>query len=240
MTAAPTVPIRLLIADDQALVRGALGALLDLEPDLEVQGLAADGAEALRLAEELQPDVCLMDIQMPGVDGVEATKRIRAASPQTRVLVVTTFARPGYLRAALDAGASGFVVKDTPAEELAAAVRRVHAGLRVLDPKLAEESLFEGANPLSDRRVPRHRPRLRAAAGRRRTIRGGHRGGGLPVGGHGAQPPLRRDRQDRRREPGAGGADRVRQGLALTPLARVGGRAYCEGRRVTEPDRRSA
>lgn len=151
MTAAPTVPIRLLIADDQALVRGALGALLDLEPDLEVQGLAADGAEALRLAEELQPDVCLMDIQMPGVDGVEATKRIRAASPRTRVLVVTTFARPGYLRAALDAGASGFVVKDTPAEELAAAVRRVHAGLRVLDPKLAEESLFEGANPLSDR-----------------------------------------------------------------------------------------
>ncbi|WP_144881366.1 response regulator transcription factor [Microbacterium paraoxydans] len=145
------VPIRLLIADDQALVRGALGALLDLEPDLEVQGLAADGAEALRLAEDLQPDVCLMDIQMPGVDGVEATKQIRAASPQTRVVVVTTFARPGYLRAALDAGASGFVVKDTPAEELAAAVRRVHAGLRVLDPKLAEESLFEGANPLSDR-----------------------------------------------------------------------------------------
>ena len=151
VTAAPTVPIRLLIADDQALVRGALGALLDLEPDLQVQGLAADGAEALRLAEELQPDVCLMDIQMPRVDGVEATTRIRAASPQTRVLVVTTFARPGYLRAALDAGASGFVVKDTPAEELAAAVRRVHAGLRVLDPKLAEESLFEGANPLSDR-----------------------------------------------------------------------------------------
>lgn len=151
MTAAPMVPIRLLIADDQALVRGALGALLDLEPDLQVQGLAADGAEALRLAEELQPDVCLMDIQMPRVDGVEATTRIRAVSPQTRVLVVTTFARPGYLRAALDAGASGFVVKDTPAEELAAAVRRVHAGLRVLDPKLAEESLFEGANPLSDR-----------------------------------------------------------------------------------------
>ncbi len=151
VTAAPMVPIRLLIADDQALVRGALGALLDLEPDLQVQGLAADGAEALRLAEELQPDVCLMDIQMPRVDGVEATTRIRAVSPQTRVLVVTTFARPGYLRAALDAGASGFVVKDTPAEELAAAVRRVHAGLRVLDPKLAEESLFEGANPLSDR-----------------------------------------------------------------------------------------
>jgi two-component system response regulator DesR len=113
--------------------------------------MASDGAEALRLAEELRPDVCLMDIQMPGVDGVEATRRIRAVSPRTRVLIVTTFARPGYLRAALDAGASGFIVKDTPAEQLAEAVRRVQAGLRVVDPALAEESLFEGANPLSDR-----------------------------------------------------------------------------------------
>lgn len=143
--------IRLLIADDQALVRGALGALLDLEDDLEVCVLAADGAEALRLVAETKPDVCLMDIQMPGMDGVEATRRIREVSPGTRVLIVTTFARPGYLRAALDAGASGFIVKDTPAEQLAEAVRRVHAGLRVLDPALAEESLFEGANPLSDR-----------------------------------------------------------------------------------------
>ncbi|WP_017204117.1 response regulator transcription factor [Microbacterium algeriense] len=143
--------IRLVIADDQALVRGALGALLELEGDLTVVGMASDGAEAVRRAEELQPDVCLMDIQMPGTDGVEATRRIRAASPGTRVLIVTTFARPGYLRAALDAGASGFLVKDTPAEQLAEAVRRVHAGLRVLDPVLAADSLFDGANPLSDR-----------------------------------------------------------------------------------------
>lgn len=143
--------IRLLIADDQALVRGALGALLDLEPDLTVIGMASDGAEALRLAEELRPDVCLMDIQMPSMDGVEATRRIREASPETRILVVTTFARPGYLRSALDAGASGFIVKDTPAEQLAEAVRRVHSGLRVLDPVLAADSLFDGANPLSDR-----------------------------------------------------------------------------------------
>lgn len=143
--------IRLLIADDQALVRGALGALLELEPDLTVVGMAADGAEAVRLAEELRPDVCLMDIQMPGWDGVEATRRIRQASEGTRVLVVTTFARPGYLRSALDAGASGFIVKDTPAEELAEAVRRVRSGLRVLDPVLAADSLFDGANPLSDR-----------------------------------------------------------------------------------------
>lgn len=143
--------IRLLIADDQALVRGALGALLDLEPDLAVVGMASEGAEALRLAEELRPDVCLMDVQMPGMDGVEATRRIREASPGTRILVVTTFARPGYLRSALDAGASGFIVKDTPAEQLAEAVRRVHSGLRVLDPALAADSLFDGANPLSDR-----------------------------------------------------------------------------------------
>lgn len=143
--------IRLVIADDQALVRGALGALLDLEPDLEVVGLAADGAEALRLVEELLPDVCLMDIQMPDVDGIEATRALRESSAGTRVLIVTTFARPGYLRSALDAGASGFIVKDSPAEKLADAVRRVHAGMRVLDPALAEESLFDGANPLSER-----------------------------------------------------------------------------------------
>ena len=150
-TASEGAGIRLLIADDQALVRGALGALLDLEPDLTVIGMASDGAEALRLAEELRPDVCLMDIQMPGMDGVEATRRVREASPTTRILIVTTFARPGYLRSALDAGASGFIVKDTPAEQLAEAVRRVHRGVRVLDPALAADSLFDGANPLSER-----------------------------------------------------------------------------------------
>lgn len=143
--------IRIVIADDQALVRGALAALLALEPDIDVVGVAADGAEALTMVGSLAPDVCLMDIQMPGVDGIEATRLLRAASPSTRVLIVTTFARPGYLRSALDAGAAGFMAKDAPAEELADAVRRVHSGLRVLDPALAEESLFEGANPLSDR-----------------------------------------------------------------------------------------
>ena len=143
--------IRLVIIDDQALLRGALGALLELEDDLEVVGSAADGEGALRVVAETRPDVCLMDIQMAGVDGIEATRRMVAAQPDTRVLIVTTFARPGYLRAALDAGASGFVVKDAPAEQLADAVRRVHAGLRVLDPALVEQSLFEGTNPLSDR-----------------------------------------------------------------------------------------
>lgn len=143
--------IRIVLADDQAMLRGALAALLDLEPDMRVVGVAGDGDEALRIVKAERPDVCLMDIQMPGRDGIEATLGIRAASPRTRVLIVTTFARPGYLRAALDAGAAGFVVKDASVEHLADAVRRVHAGLRVVDPQLAEASLFDGANPLSER-----------------------------------------------------------------------------------------
>ncbi|MFD1200736.1 response regulator [Leucobacter albus] len=143
--------IRLLLVDDQALVRGALGALLGLEPDLEVVGFAASGGEAAAVAADLRPDVCLMDIQMPGTDGIVATRAVLGAAPSARVLIVTTFAKPGYLRAALEAGASGFVVKDTPADKLADAVRRVHAGHRVVDPELAEASLFEGANPLTER-----------------------------------------------------------------------------------------
>lgn len=143
--------IRLVIVDDQAMLRGALSALLELEDDLTVVGVAGDGDEAVQVVARTGPDVCLMDIQMPGVDGIAATRAVRTASPDTRVLIVTTFARPGYLRAALDAGAGGFVVKDAPAEQLADAVRRVHAGLRVVDPALAEAGLFEGANPLSER-----------------------------------------------------------------------------------------
>ncbi|MDI6023360.1 response regulator transcription factor [Leucobacter sp. UT-8R-CII-1-4] len=143
--------IRLLIVDDQALVRGALGALLDLEEDLTTVGFAADAKSAVDQTIALQPDVCLMDIQMPGDDGIVATRLVREACSSTKVLIVTTFARPGYLRAALEAGAGGFIVKDASPEHLADAVRRVHAGLRVVDPALAEASLFEGANPLSER-----------------------------------------------------------------------------------------
>jgi two-component system response regulator DesR len=145
------VTIRLLLADDQALVRGALAALLDLEDDLEVVAEVADGSEVVAAAEEHRPDVALLDVEMPGLDGIEATRALKSRRPGTRVLIVTTFGRPGYLRRALQAGADGFVVKDTPARQLADAVRRVHAGLRVVDPVLATDSLVAGESPLTTR-----------------------------------------------------------------------------------------
>jgi len=143
--------IRLLLADDQALVRGALAALLGLEPDLDVVAEVGRGDEVLAAARDHAVDVCLLDIEMPGLDGIGVAGHLRDELPGCRSLVVTTFGRPGYLRRALDAGASGFLVKDTPAAELADAVRRVHAGLRVIDPALAAESLVTGTNPLSER-----------------------------------------------------------------------------------------
>ncbi|MEJ7832520.1 MAG: response regulator transcription factor [Nocardioides sp.] len=143
--------IRLLLADDQALVRGALAALLSLEPDLEVVAEVGRGDEVVEAARRSSAQVCLLDIEMPGVDGIEAASRVARELPGCRTLIVTTFGRPGYLRRALEAGAGGFVVKDTPARELADAVRRVHAGLRVVDPSLAAESLLGGPNPLTDR-----------------------------------------------------------------------------------------
>lgn len=144
-------PIRLLLADDQALVRGALVALLDLEPDLQVVAEVGDGGGVLAAVERTRPDVALLDVEMPGMDGIAATAQIRSRHKKVHVLIVTTFGRPGYLRRALQAGASGFVVKDTPAGKLAEAVRRVHAGLRVIDPALAADSLAIGDSPLSDR-----------------------------------------------------------------------------------------
>lgn len=141
--------IRLLIADDQALVRGAMAALLDLEPDLEVVAEVGRGDEVVAAARANDVDVALLDIEMPGMDGVAAARELRAALPGCRVLMVTTFGRPGYLRQAMAAGASGFVVKDTPARQLADAVRRVHQGLRVVDPTLAAESLARGDSPLT-------------------------------------------------------------------------------------------
>ncbi|MER7444836.1 response regulator transcription factor [Micromonospora avicenniae] len=146
-----TEPIKLLLADDQALVRGALAALLSLEPDLTVVAEVGRGDEVVAEARRTGPDVALLDVEMPGLDGIAATTALRAALPTCRVLVVTTFGRPGYLRRAMESGANGFVVKDTPARQLAEAVRRVHAGLRVVDPTLAAETLATGVSPLTER-----------------------------------------------------------------------------------------
>ena len=143
--------IRILLADDQALVRGALAALLDLEPDLDVVAQVGRGDEVVAAARDSGAEVCLLDIEMPGLSGIEAAAAVRDELPGVRTLIVTTFGRPGYVRRALDAGAAGFVVKDTPARQLADAVRRVHSGLRVIDPDLAAESLMDGPSPLTGR-----------------------------------------------------------------------------------------
>lgn len=143
--------IKLLIADDQALVRGALSALLGLEPDIDVVAEVGRGDEVVEAALRTQPDVALLDIEMPGLDGIAAAAQLRERVQGCRVLIVTTFGRPGYLTRAMRAGASGFVVKDTPAPQLADAVRRVAQGLRVVDPALAAESLAQGESPLTER-----------------------------------------------------------------------------------------
>lgn len=143
--------IRLLIADDQAMVRGALAALLDLVNDLEVVGQVGRGDEVVDACREHRPEVVLMDVEMPGMDGIAASAALRRAMPEVRVLVVTTFGRPGFLRRAMQAGVQGFVVKDTPATQLADTVRRVNEGLRVVDPQLAADSLAFGESPLTAR-----------------------------------------------------------------------------------------
>ena len=143
--------VRLLIADDQALVRGALAALLDLEHDLQVVVEVGRGDQVLHACREHEVDVAVLDVEMPGIDGIEAAAEVKRHLPGVRVLIVTTFGRPGFLRRALAAGVDGFVVKDTPARQLADAVRRVHRGLRVVDPLLAADSLAVGDSPLTPR-----------------------------------------------------------------------------------------
>jgi two-component system response regulator DesR len=143
--------IRLLLADDQALVRGAMAALLDMEPDLTVVAEVGRGDAVVDAVRDHAVDVALLDVEMPGMDGVAAARELHRAVPACRVLMVTTFGRAGYLRQAMAAGASGFIVKDTPARQLADAVRRVHDGLRVVDPALAAQSLAQGDSPLTER-----------------------------------------------------------------------------------------
>lgn len=142
--------IRILLAEDQAMVRGALSALLSLESDIEVLGSAADGEAAWRDIQKHQPDVLVTDIEMPGLTGLELAQRIQRHALPIKVIIVTTFARPGFLRRALDAGVSGYLLKDAPAENLAEALRMVHRGGRAIDPQLALEAWSE-ADPLNDR-----------------------------------------------------------------------------------------
>ncbi|MBM0276038.1 response regulator transcription factor [Micromonospora tarensis] len=143
--------IRLLIAEDQAMMRGALALLLNLEPDIDVVAEAGTTTEALDAARRVRPDVALLDIEMPDGSGLDTAATLRDELPDCRVLIVTTFGRPGYLRRAMEAGATGFLVKDAPVDQLAAVIRRVLAGERVIDPALAAAALSTGPNPLSDR-----------------------------------------------------------------------------------------
>lgn len=152
--------IRLLLAEDQSMVREALAALLGLEPDIEVVAQVARGDEVLASAREHGIDVALLDIEMPGMTGIEATAELRRELPAVKVVVVTTFGRPGYLRRAMESGADAFLVKDAPASQLAEAVRKVLAGERVIDPTLAAAALADGASPLT----ARERDVLRTAA----------------------------------------------------------------------------
>jgi two-component system, NarL family, response regulator DesR len=142
--------IRVLIAEDQAMVLGALRALLEIEADLEVVATARTGADALELASAQQPDVVVTDIEMPGMTGLELAAELGRRGSTARIVILTTFARPGCLRRALDAGAAGYLLKDAPSHQLADAIRRVHSGLRAVDPELASEAWSE-PDPLTDR-----------------------------------------------------------------------------------------
>jgi two-component system response regulator DesR len=143
--------IRVLIAEDQGMVRGALASLLSLEDDIEVVAEVESGDRVLEAARAHNPDVALLDIEMPGLDGISAAGELARELPQIRTLMLTTFGRPGYLRRAIENGASGFLLKDAPADELAGAIREVNAGRRVIDSGLAAAAIADGVSPLTER-----------------------------------------------------------------------------------------
>ena len=143
--------IRILLAEDQAMVRGALVALLSLEADMEIVAEVARGGEVVAAALAAKPDVALLDIEMPGCDGLTAAAQVHAQLPACRILILTTFGRPGYLRRAMESGVVGFLLKDAPAAQLSSAIRRAMAGERVVDPTLAVSALSDGVSPLTER-----------------------------------------------------------------------------------------
>jgi len=201
--------IRLLLADDQELIRSALAALLALQDDFEVVASVGRGDEVIAAATEHRPDIALLDIDMPGIDGLAAAGVLAQEMPECRSLILTTFGRPGYLRRAMESGASGFVVKDAPPEQLADAIRRVAAGERVVDPRA------RSGDSRQRRLSPDGSRARRARRGAARCHRGRDRWEALPVGGNGAQLPLGGDRQGRSAQPDRGGADGRRARLAL-------------------------
>jgi len=152
--------IRVLLAEDQVMIREALAALLSFEDDIEVVAQVGRGDEVTAAAKDSKPDVALLDIEMPGADGLTAAAALRRACPDIKIIILTTFGRPGYLRRAMESGASGFIVKDSPADKLVRTIRDVLAGQRVIDPDLAAAALAEGASPLT----PREKDVLAAAA----------------------------------------------------------------------------
>jgi len=153
-------PVRLLLAEDQVMIREALAALLSFEGDMEVVAQVGRGDEVLRAARDTSPDVAVLDIEMPGIDGLAAAAELRRCIPHTKVVILTTFGRPGFLRRAMESGVSAFLVKDSPADKLAQTIRRVLAGEKVIDPDLAVAALADGLNPLT----PRERDVITASA----------------------------------------------------------------------------
>jgi two-component system, NarL family, response regulator DesR len=143
--------VRVLLAEDQAMVRGAIAALLALEEDIEIVAEASRGDEVVALALQSEPDVALLDVEMPGGDGLDAAAALREKLPSCRVIILTTFGRTGYLKRAMENGAAGFLLKDSPSSELAKAIQRVMRGERVVDPDLAALALSAGDNPLTER-----------------------------------------------------------------------------------------
>jgi two-component system response regulator DesR len=154
-------PIRLLLAEDQVMIREALAALLSFEGDFEVVAQVGRGDEVANAARDTNPDVALLDIEMPGMDGLTAAAQLKRNHPDTKIIILTTFGRPGFLRRAMESGVSAFLVKDSPADKLTQTIRRVLAGERVIDPDLAAAALADGLNPLT----PRERDVLEASSG---------------------------------------------------------------------------
>ena len=201
--------IRVVLAEDQAMVLGALAALLEMEDDIEVVARAHSGDEALRLVQQLRPDVLVTDIEMPGLTGLEVAAELKRRGVLVRVIILTTFARAGYLRRALEAGASGYLLKDMPAEQLADAVRRVRSGLRVIDPQLAAEAWTNEPDPLTER----ERQVLRLGGRWHGQLR--HRYRAELVGRHRAQLSVGSDQQAGRGQPYRSGSHRAFQRMAV-------------------------